>query len=158
MNEDLVMAVIDDDAVNNLSLMKYFRAFGYNHVHWFNSIEQAYDMFSYGYNVDLLIISWDMEKNRDGSSMRATDFCKAIRMKGSETPVVFIARRSGRGTLAQQELEVLNKKAYEFGAVNVLIKPYDSDLVWAKLESVRSIVQNRKDILSRSTSLVLPQN
>ena len=154
MGTDLVFGVVDDDCLNNVKLFDCFKDIGYKHVHWLPTTDYAYEMFESGLDLDLLIVSWEFEKQ--SKYLTAVNLCSALRLRGFNSPVVFIARHSSRGDVVDEELEILSSVAYKYGAVNVLFKPYERAEVKSKIWSVKTIIENRRKFLASQSKLSAP--
>lgn len=134
------IGIIDDDIINNVQLAEIFSQLEYNNCHWFQSPEQCYEMLESGLNLDLILINWNYEQHNIENS-----FSSKLRIRGINCPIIFIIRNyTSQAEEKILEFETLKTNIYKYGAINVLIKPYDVSSVFCKIESAKKIARNRQ--------------
>ena len=138
------ICVYDNDCLNNVRLMEVFKNLDYRNILWFFEFSCCEKMLKCKTEIDLFIVSWECERKNTKKSA-----CSIIRESGYSGPIIFTTENRNIAEKSEdlEEYLELKESIYKHGIINVILKPYDIDKVFSKIQSAKRIIENRKKIL-----------
>ncbi len=111
--------VADDSGVMRKVIVRSLNSLGVQECVEATNGQEAYSYFQDD-NYDMVVTDWNMPE------MSGLELVTEIRASGSEIPIIMITTESQRGQVV---------KAIQAGVTDYLTKPFDNDVLRAKLDS-----------------------